>query len=314
MEGAILPSLPNLRISSTGVARVAVVTGGNKGIGFEVCRQLASGGITVVLTAQDETRGGEAVERLKALGLSGVVFHRLEITDASGAAALAGFLKARFGKLDILVNNAAVCGVEYGQEFDINEEKFAGLDFHQRVEWMLKNAQEPIHSAKNTVQTNYYGTKHVIEALLPLLHASSDGRIVNVSSNYGLLRHIGNEEVKQELNDVDNLTQGRLDELLEKFIKDFEAGALELHGWPTKFSAYKVAKAAMNAYSRILARRHPELRVNCAHPGFVKTDMSMGFGVLTPEEGARNLAKVALLPGVGPTGAYFAQGEEAPFV
>ncbi|EMS46919.1 (+)-neomenthol dehydrogenase [Triticum urartu] len=207
---------------------VAVVTGGNKGIGFEVCRQLASGGITVILTAQDETRGGEAAERLKALGLS-VVY-----TTTAAASK---------------VNNAAVCGVECGQEFDINEEK-----------------------------------------------------------------HIGNEEVRQELNDVDNLTQGRLDELLEKFIKDFEAGALEMHGWPTKFSAYKVAKAAMNAYSRILARRHPELRVNCAHPGFVKTDMSMGFGVLTPEEGARNLAKVALLPGGGPTGAYFTQGEEAPFV
>ena len=128
------------------------------------------------------------------------------------------------------------------------------------------------------------------------------------------MQHIGNEEVRQELNDVDNLTQGRLDELLEKFIKDFEAGSLEMHGWPTKFSAYKVAKAAMNAYSRILARRHPELRVNCAHPGFVKTDMSMGFGVLTPEEGARNLVKVALLPDGGPTGAYFAMGEEALFV
>ncbi|XP_048558360.1 (+)-neomenthol dehydrogenase-like [Triticum urartu] len=306
MEGAILPNLPN--------TRVAVVTGGNKGIGFEVCRQLASGGISVVLTARDEMRGGEAVERLNALGLSHVVFHQLEITDASSAAALAGFLKTRFGKLDILVNNAAVGGVEYGQEFDTNEEKFSGLDFHERVEWMLKNAREPIDSAKNSVKTNYYGTKHVIEALLPLLQASSEGRIVNVSSNYGLLRHIGSEEVRQELNDVDNLTEGRLDDLLEKFIKDFKAGELEMHGWSTKFSAYKVAKAAMNAYSRILARRHPELRVNCAHPGFVKTDMSMGSGVLTPEEGARNLVKVALLPDGGPTGAYFAMGEEAPFV
>ncbi|KAI5014004.1 hypothetical protein ZWY2020_055394 [Hordeum vulgare] len=291
MEGAVLPTLANTRVS--------VVTGGNKGIGFEVCRQLASGGITVVLTARDETRGGDAVERLNALGLSQVVFHRLEITEASSAAALAGFLKTRFGKLDILVNNAAVGGVEYGQELDANEEK---------------NAREPIDSAKNSVQTNYYGTKRVTEALLPLLRSSPDGRIVNVSSNYGLLRHIGSEEVRQELNDVDDLTEGRLDELLEKFVEDFESGALEPHGWPAKFSAYKVAKAAMNAYSRILARRHPELRVNCAHPGFVKTDMSMGSGVLTPEEGARSLVKVALLPDGGPTGAYFAQGEEAPFV
>uniref|UniRef100_A0ACD5V6E6 Uncharacterized protein n=1 Tax=Avena sativa TaxID=4498 RepID=A0ACD5V6E6_AVESA len=306
MEGAIPSPPPNTRI--------AVVTGGNKGIGFEVCRQLASGGATVVLTARDETRGGEAVEKLKGMGITGVIFHQLEITDASSISALAGFLKTRFGKLDILVNNAAVDGVVYGQELDTNEEKFGGLDFRQRVEWMLKNAREPMDAAEKSVRTNYYGTKHVTEALMPLLRSSSDGRIVNVSSNYGLLKHIGSEEVRRDLNDIDSLTEERLDEMLSKFLGDFEAGELEAHGWPTKFSAYKVAKAAMNAYSRILARRHPALRVNCAHPGFVNTDMSMGSGVLTPEEGARNVVKVALLPDGGPTGVYFADGEEASFL
>ncbi|KAK1684388.1 hypothetical protein QYE76_045236 [Lolium multiflorum] len=179
MEGAI---------SSPSNTRVAVVTGGNKGIGFEVCRQLANGGVMVVLTARDETRGREAVEKLKGLGVTGIFFHELEIIDASSISTLADFLKSSFGKLDILVNNAAVGGVEYDQELDTNEEKFGGLDFHQRVEWMLKNAQEPIGAAKKSVQTNYYGTKHVTEALLPLLQSSSDGRIVNVSSDYGLLK------------------------------------------------------------------------------------------------------------------------------
>lgn len=81
-----------------------MVTGGNKGIGLEVCRQLAGNGITVVLTARDETRGAAALEELRALGLSDVVFHLLDITDASSIARLAGFLKARFGRLDILVS------------------------------------------------------------------------------------------------------------------------------------------------------------------------------------------------------------------
>lgn len=125
---------------------------------------------------------------------------------------------------------------------------------------------------------------------------------------------IGNEEVRRELNDIDNLTEERLDELLNKFFKDFEADALEAHGWPTGFAAYKVAKTAMNAYSRMLARRHPALRVNCAHPGYVKTDITMNSGVLTPEEGARSVVKVALLPDGGPTGMYFAEGEEASFL
>jgi (+)-neomenthol dehydrogenase len=129
-----------------------------------------------------------------------------------------------------------------------------------------------------------------------------------------VMQLINNEEVRRELNDIDSLTEERLDELLDKFLKDFEAGTLEAHGWPTGLAAYTVAKVAMNAYSRILAKRHPKLRVNCAHPGYVKTDITMSSGVLTPEEGGRNVVKVALLPEGGPTGAFFAEGKEAPFV
>ncbi|TVU15084.1 hypothetical protein EJB05_38586, partial [Eragrostis curvula] len=103
MEGAI-SNLTN--------ARIAVVTGANKGIGLEVCRQLAVRGVTVVLTARDETRGAAAVEKLKELGLSDVVFHQLDVTDPSSISRLADFLRSRFGKLDILVNNAAIGGVE----------------------------------------------------------------------------------------------------------------------------------------------------------------------------------------------------------
>lgn len=80
-----------------------MVTGGNKGVGLEVCRQLAGSGITVVLTARDEARGAAAVEKLRGLGLSIVIFHQLDITDASSIARLADFLKTRFGRLDILV-------------------------------------------------------------------------------------------------------------------------------------------------------------------------------------------------------------------
>ncbi|KAL6903762.1 hypothetical protein ACP4OV_004575 [Aristida adscensionis] len=313
MDGAI--STPPKPKPNT---RIAVVTGGNKGIGLEVCRQLAGEGVTVVLTARDEKRGTEAVEKLKETGLSDVIFHPLEITDAASIGRLADFLKARFGKLDILVNNAAIGGVEYVEDpadpAIASGEKFSGMDALQRLQWMQNSSRETYDAAKKGQQTNYYGTKHVIEALMPLLQGSSDGRIVNVSSDYGLLRLFSNEELKQELNDVETLTEERLDEVLEAFLKDFEAGAAEARGWPAGFAAYKVAKAALNAYSRVLARRHPELRVNCAHPGYVRTDMTINSGLLTPEEGASNVVKVALLPAGGPTGAYFALGQEASFV
>ncbi|CAN6249482.1 unnamed protein product, partial [Urochloa humidicola] len=149
------------------------------------------------------------------------------------------------------------------------------MDWQQRISWMHENSRETYSTAKEGLQTNYYGTKHVTEALLPLLQSSSDGRIVNVSSGFGQLRYFRSEALKQELNDADNLTEERLDELLVTFLKDFEAGAcaLEARGWPGELASYKVAKAAMNAYSRITARMQPGLRVNCAHPGYVKTDM-----------------------------------------
>ncbi|PNX97164.1 (+)-neomenthol dehydrogenase, partial [Trifolium pratense] len=80
-----------------------MVTGANKGIGFEIVRQLASAGIKVVLTARDEKRGLQALETLKSSALSDfVVFHQLDVADAASVASLAHFVKSQFGKLDIL--------------------------------------------------------------------------------------------------------------------------------------------------------------------------------------------------------------------
>ncbi len=66
--------------------------------------------------------------------------------------------------------------------------QFSGMDGHQRIEWMWKNCRQTYDAAKAGLKTNYYGTKNVTEALLPLLQSSSDGRIVNVASSFGLLR------------------------------------------------------------------------------------------------------------------------------
>ncbi|TVU15089.1 hypothetical protein EJB05_38591, partial [Eragrostis curvula] len=158
--------------------------------------------------------------------------------------------------------------------------KFIGMDMDQRLGWLWDNCRETYDTAKEGLRTNYYGTKHVIESMLPLLQASSDGRIVNVSSHFGQLR----------------------------------ANAVEEGGWPKAFSAYKVAKAAMNAYSRILARRHPELRFNCAHPGHVRTDMTIYSGFLTPEEGGSRVVAVAMLPKGSTTGSFFEDFKESSFM
>ena len=82
-----------------------MVTGGNRGIGLEVCRQLALQGVTVILTARDEERGKGAVESLcRESNLSNIIFHQLDILDGSSRASLARHIESRYGKLDILVN------------------------------------------------------------------------------------------------------------------------------------------------------------------------------------------------------------------
>ncbi|KAJ0559141.1 putative (+)-neomenthol dehydrogenase [Helianthus annuus] len=85
------------------MSRIGVVTGGNKGVGFEICRQLAADKVTVVLTARDQKRGVDAVAKLHSSGLHDVVFHQLDVTDPASIASFANFIDTRFGKLDILV-------------------------------------------------------------------------------------------------------------------------------------------------------------------------------------------------------------------
>lgn len=85
--------------------RYAVVTGANRGIGFETVRQLATAGATVVLTARNEKRGVEAINQLHESGLSNVLFHQLDVQDAQSIQSLADFIHTRFQRLDILVSS-----------------------------------------------------------------------------------------------------------------------------------------------------------------------------------------------------------------
>jgi NAD(P)-dependent dehydrogenase (short-subunit alcohol dehydrogenase family) len=87
--------------------KVAVITGANRGLGFEASRQLAKKGFLVVLTSRDEAKGKAAAEQLQAEGLN-VIFHLLDVTNNESSQKLAEFIHQEFGKLDVLVNNAAI--------------------------------------------------------------------------------------------------------------------------------------------------------------------------------------------------------------
>ncbi|MFQ5694342.1 MAG: SDR family oxidoreductase [Nitrospinota bacterium] len=147
--------------------KVAVVTGGNRGIGLEVCRQLAAKGVTVVLTARDEEKGRRACEALGGKGL-GVLFHRLDVTDGRSVRDLARRLQKEFGGLDILVNNAGVL---------IDRDR-SGLNVD-------------MEAVRETMETNVYGPWRLCQALVPLMRKRRGGRIVNVSSYMGAIRNLG---------------------------------------------------------------------------------------------------------------------------
>ncbi|CAL0315102.1 unnamed protein product [Lupinus luteus] len=265
--------------------RYAVVSGANKGIGLEIVKQLASAGIKVVLTSRDEKRGLEALAKLKALGLSDfVLFHQLDVADAESVLILADFIKSNFGKLDILVNNAGVGGiVAKDNDLLISAINNGGVLSEDDARKAMTQTYE---LAEECLEINYYGAKITNESLLPLLQLSDSPRIVNVSSSLGMLQYVSNEWSRGVLSDADNLTEERVDEVLKGFLKDFKEGLLEIKGWPKTLSAYIVSKAAMNAYTRILAKKYPNICTNAVCPGYVKTDITCNTGLSTVEEGA----------------------------
>ncbi|KAG6685085.1 hypothetical protein I3842_12G094000 [Carya illinoinensis] len=303
---------PNM-IPAAGTKRIAVVTGANKGIGFGISKQLASNGIKVILTARDVQRGSEAAEKLKAAGYSDVFFHQLDVTDPASISSLANFISSQFGKLDILINNAGIAGSIVDPEFRKNHVQ--GLDeiIGEKAESVKKFVRQTYEHAKNCLQTNYYGMKLVSKELIPLLQLSNSARIVNVSSGLGQLQFISNENARKELGDVDELTEEKVDKVVEGFLEDVKENLVEIKGWPKIFYAYMVSKAALNAYTRVLAKNYPNIAINSVSPGHTKTDLNDNTGVLSVEEGAKGPVMLVLMKEGGHSGLFFEQTEVAAF-
>ncbi|KAI3719431.1 hypothetical protein L6452_20329 [Arctium lappa] len=290
--------------------RYAIVTGSNKGIGLEVCKQLAMKGVLVVLTARDEKKGKEALETLKDCG-ENLVFHQLDVLDPSSISSLVDFVKTKYGKLDILVNNAGVLGLSVNIE--ALEASTNGED-SGFIKWGEVTTQ-PYDLGEECIQTNYYGAKRMIEAFTPLLSLSDSPRIVNVSSSSGKLKFVINEWARNILSDTKALSEERINDILEVFLRDLKENSLETNNWPSFLSAYTLSKAAMNAYTRLIAKKNPSFIINCVCPGYVKTDINYFLGHLNVEEGAHSVVRLVLLPigGLGHSGLLFYREEISSF-
>ncbi|XP_049387940.1 salutaridine reductase-like [Solanum stenotomum] len=130
-------------------------------------------------------------------------------------------------------------------------------------------------SAKLCLDTNYHGVENVTEVLLPLLQNSPSPRIVNVSSRRGALNRMPNEERRKELGDIENLTEDKIDEILQNFLHDLKQDSLEVNGWQMMLPAYSISKLSLNAYTRVLARKYLKMCINCVHPGISDCSLSL---------------------------------------
>jgi NAD(P)-dependent dehydrogenase (short-subunit alcohol dehydrogenase family) len=248
--------------------RSAVVTGGNRGLGLEVCRQLAQQGYQVVLTARDVEQAKRAAESLRGAGA--VRAEQLDVTDPGSIARFASWAGANLAPIHALVNNAGI--------------SMKGFD---------------ADVVYGTLAVNFFGALYVTQALAPLV--ADGGNIVMVSSGMGELTAYS-PSIKARFLD-ESLTIDALVALVGEFERDVKAGEHAARGWPS--SAYRVSKAGLNALTRILARQSSRVHVNSVCPGWVKTDMGGPGASRDVEQGARGIVWAATLGADGPSGGFF---------
>jgi NAD(P)-dependent dehydrogenase (short-subunit alcohol dehydrogenase family) len=241
--------------------KVALVTGSNKGIGFEMSRQLAQHGLTVIIAARKLEAAIAAATTLNNEGLKAEAI-ALDINDSNQIQSAVQEIKDRFGKLDVLINNAGVM-----------------LD----GEWAISNASAvSVDIIRKTFDTNFFALVEVTQALLPLILKSQSGRIVNMAS-------------------------------IE--------GSLTLHADPSSFIydskpfAYDASKAAVNSFTVHLAHelRNTPVKVNSAHPGWVKTELGGDEAMMDINEGSKTGVQLATLPDDGASGGFFHLGQPVPW-
>jgi NAD(P)-dependent dehydrogenase (short-subunit alcohol dehydrogenase family) len=244
--------------------KIAFITGGNRGLGFQTALDLKDAGVKVVIGSRDLAQGEKAVEKLRAAGVDADLL-QFDITKPADYQAAYEYFNSKYGRLDILVNNAGIAGGTFpgtGPEHSASE--------------------VPSDLLHKVFETNFFAQVALTDALLPLLKKSPAGRIVNLSSILG---------------------------------------SLTLHADPkspiynAKSFAYDASKTALNAFTVHLAYelRDTNIKVNSAHPGWVKTDMGGDQAPMELSEGGKTSAALATLPDNGPSGGYFHQGQTLPW-
>ena len=147
--------------------KIAAVTGGNRGIGFQVCRDLAKKGLKVLLTARNSERGIESAKILQGEGLD-ITFFELDVSSADSIDTFVTLATEEFGRIDVLVNNAGI----------IPDARSSGLSVE-------------IQELQVSLETNVYGIIQLSQKIIPLMIKNNYGRIINLSSGMGQFADMG---------------------------------------------------------------------------------------------------------------------------
>jgi NAD(P)-dependent dehydrogenase (short-subunit alcohol dehydrogenase family) len=241
------------------MSKLVLVTGANKGIGLETARQLGQIGMTVIVGARDAAKADSAASRLRGEGLQAEPLV-IDVASTDSVQAAAKIVEEKFGKLDVLVNNAGIA-----------------LDFGTSPLTVEEDA------VRATFETNFYGPFRVTRAFLPLLRKAGNARVVNLSSVLGSIG-LASDPAHPEYSTFQGM-------------------------------AYQTSKAALNMMTVAMgnALKAEGIKVNAAHPGWVKTEMGGEGAMLEIPEGARTSVQLATLADDGPTSGYFHLGKRLPW-
>ncbi|CAH2105727.1 unnamed protein product [Euphydryas editha] len=260
------------------MSRVAVVTGSNKGIGFAIVKGLCKRFDGVVyLTSRDDDRGRKAVAELNKLGLH-PEYHQLDVTDRNSVLKFRDHLKEKHGGLDILVNNAAIMDAEYITSYE---------------------------NSKQVIDINFRSVLTMQEVIYPLVR--NNGRILNISSDCGHLSNLKNMYWIKKLSKKD-LKIEELNEFVDWFLDSKKNGTLNPEDFVENgvWAAYRVSKMSLSAVTMIQQKELEtrNISVNSIHPGFVRTDMTVGKGFFTIDQAAETPLYLVLDAPQSLKGAY----------